>query len=296
MELYSGATETINEGFSKTESTVLKLMSPNLRKGHELYMDNYYKSVKLSEKLLDCSTHATRTLRSNRKGNPKEVIKAKLKKGGHIWRRRGKVYVSKWKDKRDVLIITIRNHPNIVTIKNKFGKEAMKPQEVADYNERMSGIDRCDQMISTYSIPRKTIRWYQKVILYLINISIWNAFYLYRKFIKGDSRNYRFIQFRDELVRLLAQIPSTFQVKDLPIIHKNNNRLNHPTTVTNSEPNRPTSTTNSGPTVGHWPEKIPGQPSEKSKKKSIFLKCRQCTKPPLCPTCFEEYHENIEME
>lgn len=33
---------------SKIDSLVLKLMSPYLGKGHNLYMDNYYNSVTLS--------------------------------------------------------------------------------------------------------------------------------------------------------------------------------------------------------------------------------------------------------
>jgi hypothetical protein len=62
-------------------------------------MDNYYNSVTLSNVLLNKQTQVTGTLRNNRKGNPKEVVNKKLKKGEHVWKRRGLVYVSKWKDK-----------------------------------------------------------------------------------------------------------------------------------------------------------------------------------------------------
>ncbi|CAH1973400.1 unnamed protein product, partial [Acanthoscelides obtectus] len=77
--------------------------------------DNLYK---LSEILLQRKTHSTGTLRSNRKGNPKEVTGAKLKSGQHIWRRKGNVYVSKWRDKHDVLSITTGYKPELVETAN----------------------------------------------------------------------------------------------------------------------------------------------------------------------------------
>ncbi|KAF9806460.1 hypothetical protein SFRURICE_001255 [Spodoptera frugiperda] len=69
------------KGINKTEKLVLNLMQPYLYLGHELYMDNYYNSVALSDKLLSCMTHTTGTLRKDRKDNPKDVIRKVLKKG-----------------------------------------------------------------------------------------------------------------------------------------------------------------------------------------------------------------------
>nr|CAI5856081.1 unnamed protein product [Callosobruchus analis] len=50
------------------------------RRRHELFMDNYYNSVELSEKLLNLKTHTNGTLRANRRGNLKQLVKRKLKK------------------------------------------------------------------------------------------------------------------------------------------------------------------------------------------------------------------------
>ncbi|CAH2000544.1 unnamed protein product [Acanthoscelides obtectus] len=149
MEMYSGhssdhtndngKTEKGNDShFTLTEKLVLRLMKPYLLKGHELFMDNYYNSVSLSEKLLRLKTHTNGTLRSNRRGNPKALVKKKLKRGEHFWMRKKQVYVAKWKDKRDLLVITTRNHPRMITVRNRYGKEKNKPEEVATYNEHMS--------------------------------------------------------------------------------------------------------------------------------------------------------------
>nr|CAI5828977.1 unnamed protein product [Callosobruchus analis] len=161
IEMYSGA-EHKDVNMTKTTALVLRLLKPYLMKGHDVFMDNYYNSVELSEKLLNLRTHTNGILRSNRRGNPKQLVKKKLKKGEHFWLPKKYVYISKWKDKRDVLMITTRNHPQLITSKNRFGKEKVKPEEVVVYNDHMSGIDRCDQMTSTYCSPRKTIRWYKK--------------------------------------------------------------------------------------------------------------------------------------
>ncbi|KAJ6646992.1 PiggyBac transposable element-derived protein 4 [Pseudolycoriella hygida] len=93
-------------------------------------------------------------------------------------KRCGDVYVNKWKDKRDVLSISTAHHRKLVEVKNRHGQSKMKPQNVADYNQYMSGIDRLDQMISYHSSTRKTVRWYKKVLLHLIDVSVWNAFFL----------------------------------------------------------------------------------------------------------------------
>lgn len=63
-------------------------------------MGNYYNSVTLSNLLLEKKTRTTGTLRSNWKGNPKDVVQKKIKKGEHIWKLQNSVYVSKWKNKR----------------------------------------------------------------------------------------------------------------------------------------------------------------------------------------------------
>nr|CAI5858253.1 unnamed protein product [Callosobruchus analis] len=79
------------------------------------------------EILLKRKMHTTGTLRSNRKGNPKKVSEAKLKSGQHIWRRKGNVYVSKWRDKRDVFAITTGYQPKLIDTANSIRKAGSVP-------------------------------------------------------------------------------------------------------------------------------------------------------------------------
>lgn len=110
----------------------------------------------------------------------------------------------------------------------------------------MSGIDRSDQMISYYSSPRKTIRWYKKVIFHFLDISIWNSYFLYKKSLL--TSNYRFIDFREAIIKKLIYLPEKIihgnQLIGSKNIRRNINHLPRP----------------SSPILGHVQEKIPHPP------------------------------------
>ena len=56
-----------NSESQKIETLVHALLEPFLDLGHHIFMDNFYNSVRLSQKLLKRKTHTTGTLRRNRK-------------------------------------------------------------------------------------------------------------------------------------------------------------------------------------------------------------------------------------
>lgn len=172
----------------------------------------------------------------------------------------------------------------------------LKPVEVAEYNKYMSGVDRLDQLVSYYSCPRKTVRWYKKIIFHLLDVTLFNAYILFKKKIK----NIRMIEFREKIIRGLLEIPENekngkvfFEASKSIAVHDNRRaqvRLDNNITP-------------------HFPEKIP-LPSENYRRKNYFLNCKECLKkdkrtqvsyrckgceekPPLCPTCFESYHSTI---
>ena len=82
-------------------------MAPFLNKGYHVFTDNYYNSVSLIEYLSNDGTYITGTLRKDRKRNPKKVIGEKVRKGVMIWRSKNDIIVCKWKDKREVLTISM---------------------------------------------------------------------------------------------------------------------------------------------------------------------------------------------
>lgn len=67
---------------------------------------------------------------------------------------RGKVCLLKWRDKKDVsLISTIQS--NTCAEVEKLRETVIKPKVVLDYNDTMGGVDRVDQHLADYNLPRK---------------------------------------------------------------------------------------------------------------------------------------------
>ncbi|XP_065662617.1 piggyBac transposable element-derived protein 4-like [Hydra vulgaris] len=167
VKIYFGETTLGKHLFDQTGAIVLDLMEKFLGKGYHLYTDNFYNSFELTKHMINQKTYICGTLRTDRKSNPKECTKAKLKQGDVISRSREGVVVAKWKDKRDVLMISNLHSLQMIEVTNRRGEKKMKPNIIKDYNQCMSGVDRAEQMLSYYDCLRKTTRWYKKVALHL---------------------------------------------------------------------------------------------------------------------------------
>ncbi|KAL0868284.1 hypothetical protein ABMA27_007814 [Loxostege sticticalis] len=80
----------------------------------------YYTSVTVANNLLQQNSHLLGTLRKNRKGPPKEILKEKLKKGETcVMENNDGVLVLRWKDKRDVLALSTRHTPGYVNVRSR---------------------------------------------------------------------------------------------------------------------------------------------------------------------------------
>ncbi|CAG4933722.1 unnamed protein product [Parnassius apollo] len=195
-------------------------------------------------------------------------------------------------------MLTTLDQPEMIEVTNRRGQKRKKPKEIARYNSFMSGIDRADQMISYYSCPRKTIRWYKKAIFYMLDVAAWNAFFLFKKYvIKKNVKKYGYVEYRDKLIRSFTKLGDVVG-KDLVSVDA---WKRYPPKT----PDPSTSTPGTG--VGYWPIRIAAH--ENSKKKYSFLNCRVCLSQepkrrreisyrcsgcpkssPLCPECFETWH------
>jgi len=91
---------------NKTAANVLSLVEPLLEKGRTLWMDSFYNSPALVQRLKTLKTDCVGTLRLSRKGVPQRVKEKKLKKGELVAQYSGPVSVLKWKDKKDVTMIS----------------------------------------------------------------------------------------------------------------------------------------------------------------------------------------------
>ena len=82
-------------------------------------------------------------------------MKEKLEKGELVAQHSGPVSVLKWKDKKEVTMISTyhgeETRMKLMTCK----QEKQKPELVMDYNENMGGGDLKDQLLQSYFFGKK---------------------------------------------------------------------------------------------------------------------------------------------
>ncbi|KAJ8971209.1 hypothetical protein NQ314_000811 [Rhamnusium bicolor] len=200
LQIYAG--KMLDQCKTTPLGVVMSLCEPILNQGRTICTDNWYTSLQLAERLLDRDTYLVGIMRSNRKGIPQDVAKAKLKVDETIAMENHKgVTVLNWRDKRNVLMLSTKYSNEVVETTRKTGQLVNKPKMVMDYNKGNSAVDLSDQM-AAYSRPlRKTVKWYRKLAIELIlNTSMVNAYVLYTE-VTGNKN--KIVEFRKKIVQYL---------------------------------------------------------------------------------------------
>ncbi|PNF13954.1 hypothetical protein B7P43_G09638 [Cryptotermes secundus] len=148
------------------------------------------KLYKILQRLVQRATDAVGTVSITRKVMPID-LKKKLKKGEVVSARCGKLVALKWKDKRDVSVLTAEHFRRNAT------QFVNKPMCVIEYNKYMGGVDLKDQLLETFLLERKRQKaWYKKLFNHLVNTAVLNAYILYCK--AGNKKDH--LLFRINLV------------------------------------------------------------------------------------------------
>ena len=90
----------------------------------------------------------------------------------------------KWRDKRDVFMLSTE-FPSIVEEENPRRRRAglqvkRKPQMILKYNYGKAAVDQNDQLEDVYSIARPQRKCWKKILFYLINCAVTNAYVIYK--------------------------------------------------------------------------------------------------------------------
>jgi hypothetical protein len=118
-------------------------------------------------------------LHLNKKNVPPTVKNSKLKKGEVILQHNSSIMVMKWKDKKDVTMISTFHDATMRTVQHR-GAEIKKPACILEYNKAMGGVDLKDQKLQPYLLERKKgSKWYIKLFRQLLNVSVHNALIFY---------------------------------------------------------------------------------------------------------------------
>ena len=86
VKIYSGETTLDKHFLGQTSAIVLDLIEKFLGKIYYPYTDGFYNSFELTKHMINQKTYICGTLRTDRKSNPKEYTKAKLKQGDVVSR------------------------------------------------------------------------------------------------------------------------------------------------------------------------------------------------------------------
>lgn len=192
---------------------VKKMMGDLSKQGRTIFLDNWYSSPSLFSVLHKEKNNVIGTVRLNRKYMP-QTDKKYLKK---IPKGQVKTFCSDtmiamlWRDKKIVSKLSTCQTAELVDtgkLNRKTGEAVTKPKCVIEYNDNMGGVDKCDQVIAPYQIPRKTLRWYQKIAANVLDTVIFNSHIIY------DHLHGKKTPHLDFRIMLIREIISKYGKKD----------------------------------------------------------------------------------
>jgi hypothetical protein len=191
---------------------VLSLVAPYVHRNHILYLDRYFTSPALLDELLHRGIRCCGTVRKNRRDLPKDLLStaSQLQDTEYTYRQRGELGALVWKDRRLVYLLTTHTSPcSTSTVQRRSNDgtsiERSVPTAVADYNQHKGGVDTVDQLHASYSIGRKSKKWWPNLVWWLIDMCIINTYSLYQQ---KQQVQISQLQFREQLMQeLVKQYP-----------------------------------------------------------------------------------------
>ena len=93
----------------------------------------------------------------------------------------------RWKDNKVFTMLSNDLGIEPVSSCSRYSKETKKKEAVAcpkvikSYNANMGGIDKSDMLVHLYRTPMKSKRWYMRLFAYSLDLTLCNAWLLYRR-------------------------------------------------------------------------------------------------------------------
>lgn len=271
---------------SMTERVVVWLLQNMMEKGHAVYADNFYSSVKLNQYLLKKGTLHCGTVRKNRV--PKCVQELEVEDRRFDSLHHNGTHLFKFMDSKETYIIS-SFHDTSSRRKRRGPTQAvfLQPRASVDYNYYMGGVDLADQLIEPYDITRKTQKWTKKLAFHFIQMASLNAFVVAKE--SGYANNY--LAFLDDYIERALKLTALMYIRR-PLADLNVNQTASDDAVRIG--------------AAHFPHFLPGTEnghkykrckvcSASGLRRETRFYCSNCpSKPPLCAApCFERYHKVI---
>ncbi|KAG5862217.1 hypothetical protein JTB14_001592 [Gonioctena quinquepunctata] len=133
---------------------------------------------------------------------------------------KGDITVYKWEDRstKPVIVASNMHDPSDKAMVQRRNKRREKediicPRAIRDYNLHMGGVDRFDQLHSTYNISWESRRWWMKLFFYFLDAAVVNSYIMYKTQYKSEnhaSKCMTHLQFRSCLIdQLIFQYTKT---------------------------------------------------------------------------------------
>lgn len=195
-------------------------------KAHILSTDNWYTSLPVAEHCRSIGVHLNGTIKTNKKGLPKEGIFPKTGRGkkerGTIKvmkaeRGQNTFYFTAWMDTKPVHMLSTYESFASTVRRTRLGGayqriEIRRPTVIADYNKGMGGTDRGDQQAVYYRFNHRTVKWQHRIISHFLMSAAVNAFIL--SCAKPTTKSSAFLPFLHQLLGELAESNAAYNESD----------------------------------------------------------------------------------
>lgn len=203
-----------------------------LKPGSIVVVDNFFTSCSLLNNLHKKGIYACGTVRSTSKGLPQFMKKARknstkntkkvtMKRGEFQFKVKNGVAAVQWMDKKPVNFLSSAHTPRQTTtvlrrLQNGKRVNVHCPAVVADYNKYMGGVDRFDQYRERYETGRKSIKWWFRILYFLLDMAVVNSFILWKMHRPPDPKNNQ-LTYRLKLARQLINGFSSRKIQGRPV-------------------------------------------------------------------------------
>lgn len=207
-----------------SHDAVMELIQPFCNQGYLLFFDNFYTSPQLMAVLKGKGIGATGTLRLSHSGVP-DAVKTLAQSlngrnvprgtGYYICEQRSQNVYCCWQDNQCVTVLSTCYPGHIDSTARRRSKDQSGsyvaidvplPSAIKHYNQSMGGLDLSDQLIGYHLVLRQTKRYWKTLLYHLIEVSLTNAFVLYKWQCAGNSQKPSTENsFRDSLVLAIIE-------------------------------------------------------------------------------------------
>lgn len=205
-----------------TGDIVLHLCSTLPEDRFFIYVDRFYTSFDLLQRLQQKNVFTVGTIMANRlRGCPVKTDR-ELQRGEHdeVVDANSNMVVVKWMDRKAVLLCSNFVSADPIGTCKRFSRQERRkidvacPSIVQEYSRHMGGVDLFDMLKGLYSIDRRGNKFYFRLCHYLYSVCCVNAWLLYRRHTRQRGENHLdFLKFTGSIAETMTKIGQNIPVR-----------------------------------------------------------------------------------